>query len=326
MSKSNRHGTVTMSKGGHSETLGVHEHFAAAPIPPGAGKFTQLRVQCKYCSKTMNSVPSERSLSAANYLHCKLRNRLSPLRTDQVTFIYMNSRVLKSLRRFLTSKTLTRHWLSDHIQQGLSFQSWSANDIRRSWIIADNNPSRGSLPCSTLLQACPDAVKLLAQKLFDDECARLGGVEGGRTRRYDSAAPVSIALQTNWMRRTGWETMFQDTRRDILVALTELPNCRTNQPMPLGIQGEEVIYSLARDERKLASMMVALDRLLDQCGETVRRTDVCLLYQLPPVSGPDTRNHGPCASSTSRREPALRFSRLQPRFLILYNSFRKLSH
>ncbi|WJG35767.1 uncharacterized protein FOBCDRAFT_241825 [Fusarium oxysporum Fo47] len=78
------------------------------------------------------------------------------------------------------------------------------------------------------------------------------------------------------MRRTGWETMFQDTRRDILVALTELPNCRTNQPMPLGIQGEEVIYSLARDERKLASMMVALDRLLDQCGETVLRTDVCL--------------------------------------------------
>ncbi|KAJ4075853.1 hypothetical protein NW760_015391 [Fusarium oxysporum] len=46
--------------------------------------------------------------------------------------------------------------------------------------------------------------------------------------------------------------------------------------MPLGIQGDEVIYSLARDERRLASMMVALDRLLDQCGETVQRTDVCL--------------------------------------------------
>ncbi|KAM5353115.1 hypothetical protein ACJZ2D_017000 [Fusarium nematophilum] len=41
-----------------------------------------------------NSVPSERSFSATNYLHCKLRNRLSPLSTDKVTFIYMNSRVL----------------------------------------------------------------------------------------------------------------------------------------------------------------------------------------------------------------------------------------
>ncbi|KAG6996471.1 hypothetical protein FocnCong_v014856 [Fusarium oxysporum f. sp. conglutinans] len=201
--------------------------------------------------------------------HCGLRSI-----SEKVLLAHVKSKHSKDIK--LAARQQTRHWLSDHIQQGLSFQSWSANDIRRSWIIADNNPSRGSLPCSTLLQACPDAVKLLGQKLFSDECARLGGVEGGRTRRYDSAAPVSIALQTNWMRRTGWETMFQDTRRDILVALTELPNCRTNQPMPLGIQGEEVIYSLARDERKLASMMVALDRLLDQCGETVRRTDVCL--------------------------------------------------
>ncbi|KAI8406177.1 hypothetical protein FOFC_13646 [Fusarium oxysporum] len=181
--------------------------------------------------------------------HCGLRSI-----SEKVLLAHVKSKHSKDIK--LAARQQTRHWLSDHIQLGLSFQSWSANDIRRSWIITDNNPSRGSLSCSTLLQACPDAVKLLAQKLFADECARLGGVEAGRTRRYDSAAPVSIALQTNWMRRTGWEMMFKDTRRDILVALTELPN--------------------PRDERKLASMMVALDRLLDQCGETVRRTDVCL--------------------------------------------------
>jgi hypothetical protein len=34
--------------------------------------------------------------------------------------------------------------------------------------------------------------------------------------------------------------------------------------------------SPARDERRLLCMMAALDRLLDQCGETVRTTDVCL--------------------------------------------------
>ncbi|KAI3567768.1 hypothetical protein IWW34DRAFT_825181 [Fusarium oxysporum f. sp. albedinis] len=168
--------------------------------------------------------------------------------SEKALLAYVKSKHSKDIK--LAARQQTRYWLSNYIQQGLSFQSWSVNDIRRSWIIADNKPSRGSLSCR--------------------------GVEGGRTRRYDSAAPVSIALQTNWMRRTGWEMMFKDTRRDILVAPTELPNCRTNQPMPLGIQGEEVIYSLARDERRLASMMVALDRLLDQCGETVRRTDVCL--------------------------------------------------
>ncbi|KAL6405448.1 transposase [Ilyonectria robusta] len=42
-----------MSKGGRPKTHGVHEHFAAAPVPPGGGNFTQLRVRCKYCSKTM---------------------------------------------------------------------------------------------------------------------------------------------------------------------------------------------------------------------------------------------------------------------------------
>ena len=52
--KSKEHATITMSnKGGRPKTHGVHEHFAAAPIPPGGCKFTQLRVRCKYCSKTM---------------------------------------------------------------------------------------------------------------------------------------------------------------------------------------------------------------------------------------------------------------------------------
>ncbi|KID83903.1 transposase [Metarhizium guizhouense ARSEF 977] len=45
-----------------------------------------------------NSVPSERSFSATNYLHCKLRNRLSPLSTDKATFIYTNCRVLRRLK------------------------------------------------------------------------------------------------------------------------------------------------------------------------------------------------------------------------------------
>ncbi|KAG4279075.1 hypothetical protein FPRO04_13760 [Fusarium proliferatum] len=201
--------------------------------------------------------------------HCGLRSI-----SEKVLLAHVKSKHSKDIK--LAAWQQKRHWLRDHIQQGLLLQSWSANDIRRSWAITDNNPGRGSLSCSTLLQASPDAVKHLAEKLFADERARLKEIQGGLTSLHDSASPACIALQSNWMRRTGWETMFQDTRRDILVALTELPNCRNNQPMPLGIQGEEVIYSLARDERRLASMMVALDRLLDQCGETVRRTDVCL--------------------------------------------------
>lgn len=44
-----------------------------------------------------NSVPSERSFSSINFLHNKIRNRLTVTSTNKLTFIYMNSRVLRKL-------------------------------------------------------------------------------------------------------------------------------------------------------------------------------------------------------------------------------------
>ena len=41
-----------------------------------------------------NSVPSERSFSAQNFIHNKFRNRLHQSKVDKLTFIYMNRRVL----------------------------------------------------------------------------------------------------------------------------------------------------------------------------------------------------------------------------------------
>lgn len=42
-----------------------------------------------------NSVPSERAFSIQNLIHSKIRNRLHPDKVDKLTYIYMNSRVLK---------------------------------------------------------------------------------------------------------------------------------------------------------------------------------------------------------------------------------------
>ncbi|KAL7755610.1 hypothetical protein ACKLNR_005330 [Fusarium oxysporum f. sp. zingiberi] len=67
-----------------------------------------------------NSVPSERSFSATNYLHCKLRNRLSPLSTDKVTFIYMNSRVLKRLKT-----------VKDNPAEPMVAKNWETVDVAR---------------------------------------------------------------------------------------------------------------------------------------------------------------------------------------------------
>ncbi|KAF9773994.1 hypothetical protein IL306_008078, partial [Fusarium sp. DS 682] len=110
----------------------------------------------------------------------------------------------------------------------------------------------GSIPSSILLQASPDPIKLLAQKLFTEEHARLGNQKSGGQRYCGKETPASSALQTNWLRRTGWETTFRDAHRDILVHLTELPHGTANQALPLGVVEGEAIFSLARDERKLS--------------------------------------------------------------------------
>jgi hypothetical protein len=68
----------------------------------------------------LRSVPSQRSFSATNYLHCKLQNRLSLLSTDKVTFIYMNSRMLKRLKT-----------VKDNPAELMVVKNWETVDIAR---------------------------------------------------------------------------------------------------------------------------------------------------------------------------------------------------
>jgi len=42
-----------------------------------------------------NSVPSERAFSTMNYVHSKLRNKLTVERANKLQYIYMNSRTLE---------------------------------------------------------------------------------------------------------------------------------------------------------------------------------------------------------------------------------------
>src|SRR5437667_109554 len=44
-----------------------------------------------------NSVPSERSFSALNHIHSKMRGRLEPEKADKQTFCFMNSRTLERI-------------------------------------------------------------------------------------------------------------------------------------------------------------------------------------------------------------------------------------
>ncbi|GKT46335.1 uncharacterized protein ColSpa_06516 [Colletotrichum spaethianum] len=59
-----------------------------------------------------------------------------------------------------------------------------------------------------------------------------------------------MAMETNWMRRTGWAEMFDGARRDILVAMSELlATAATAEGFPLGRDGEgNALTSSLEDE------------------------------------------------------------------------------
>ncbi|KAI7771118.1 hypothetical protein LZL87_013445 [Fusarium oxysporum] len=206
-----------------------------------------------------------------SYKHCGLHSASRKVLEDHLRAEHRDK------LEFTAKKKILQHWLRDHIQQEVLFQSWTANNTRISWLInnGDDVNSR-SIPSSILLQASPDPIKLLAQKLFTEEHVRLENQQSGGRRSCGRETPASSALQTNWLWRTGWETTFRKARCDVLVRLTALPHCTDNRPLPLGVVEGDAIISPARDERRLLFMMAALDRLLDQCGETVRTTDICL--------------------------------------------------
>ena len=88
--------------GGHfgSQSLLFHEKFT----PLDAWRFIANQgsllgsVAVRVFTTICNSVPSERSFSAVNWIHSKARNRLLPVNADMLAFIFMNSRVLQRLQ------------------------------------------------------------------------------------------------------------------------------------------------------------------------------------------------------------------------------------
>ncbi|KAE9565998.1 hypothetical protein CGMCC3_g17825 [Colletotrichum fructicola] len=117
----------------------------------------------------------------------------------------------------------TDGWQRDHIHSGVLLQSWSQNGARGFWIAqptaAGSTPPRetGSPDADDV----PAAQHALLAAAHDAERAHLAG---GVRATASATGPVDIAFQTGWMRRTGWDLMFDGARRDFLVKMSELPD------------------------------------------------------------------------------------------------------
>jgi hypothetical protein len=67
-----------------------------------------------------------------------------------------------------------------------------------------------------------------------------------------------MALNTNWMRRTGWSETFSSVGRKLRVQLAQIPR-DTEKDVALGVYSSILIHSRREDKSKLSHLVTALD-------------------------------------------------------------------
>ncbi|KAL5603371.1 hypothetical protein FOVSG1_006121 [Fusarium oxysporum f. sp. vasinfectum] len=149
----------------------------------------------------------------------------------------------------------------------------------------------------------------------------------GRDRGSDASAKMPTPTFTDlrpWLERTGWEQTYKSFDRDLLQNLTIVPSASSScRGLVLGggarsrithtLLGEDLISS-ADDERKIAAILVAVDRVMDRCEQTAQTTSRGLLCWLPSV-----RPHGCYArpfTFVSKAASRTKYIRLLKRFVV----------
>ncbi|KAJ3454070.1 hypothetical protein MRS44_018702 [Fusarium solani] len=131
-------------------------------------------------------------------------------------------------------------------------------------------------------KSSPEASVHLRQILEREEGYR-DAMNQPRITSKDSGSET-FAATSLWLERTQWPSMYQNARRDILRALTRLPNRQsltTDYILGQGtLEGDADFTSPHEDEQKISCIMGALDSVIDRCEDTVRHTSRTLLCWL----------------------------------------------
>jgi hypothetical protein len=134
-------------------------------------------------------------------------------------------------------------------------------------------------PESSIAQALDDS-------LLQDSMPRLSQIEALHRKERDSllarhkvsatdSGNTDMALNTNWMRRTGWAKTSTVTDRSFLAKVAQMPQV-TEHGLLLGTSNGTDLYSCKAAKQRLVLMIAALGRVFDQCADTVRHTDVSM--------------------------------------------------
>ncbi|KAH8661808.1 hypothetical protein BGZ61DRAFT_368981 [Ilyonectria robusta] len=113
------------------------------------------------------------------------------------------------------------------------------------------------------------------------------GCTGSSRVQSKALGDSSFAIISPWLERTQWHIVYQNVRRDILQAMTQLPSSGVC-PAPaadynLGqglCQGDPDITISWQDEQKISCIASAVDIIFDKYEETARHTSRSLLCWL----------------------------------------------
>ncbi|KAH7109811.1 hypothetical protein EDB81DRAFT_704547 [Dactylonectria macrodidyma] len=128
--------------------------------------------------------------------------------------------------------------------------------------------------------------------------------------RSKALGDASFAATSPWLERTRWHVVYQNVRRDILRAMTQLPSngvcpaSAADYNLGQGLcRGDPDITISWQDEQKISCIASAVDIIFDKCEETARHTSRSLLCWL--------------------RSPQLQSCQPKPFKLIVQNSSRQ---
>ncbi|KAJ9413909.1 hypothetical protein QL093DRAFT_2594845 [Fusarium oxysporum] len=138
----------------------------------------------------------------------------------------------------------------------------------------------------------------------------------------------ALASTGLWPERTQWRVIFENARRDILRAMTRLPDrhsLMSDYVMAQGCQqGDLCIRSSYVDEQKISCTMRALDLVIDRCENTVRHTGRTLLCWLSSPKLHVYRENPFCLVAEKSSET--RYRVLQKRFLAFVIRLHRMSN
>ncbi|KFZ18624.1 hypothetical protein V501_01110 [Pseudogymnoascus sp. VKM F-4519 (FW-2642)] len=151
----------------------------------------------------------------------------------------------------------------DDLYQDVLLQSWGSGASRKYWIVhqaATNDPLR-IFSSSSHLEA-----------MHEREREHIAAYN--RAAKQETGSK-DLELTGLWMERTQWAQIYDGARRDLLVRISQVerqPAWVRGGDFSIGEHQGVQIISREADEKKIRQLMIALDRALDRCEDTMRRT------------------------------------------------------